>query len=341
MSAARSLLFGSRMLACISQGVLCCWSARCCAVYPPERPVLLAVVSSANYAQINPVQPGANGSGSFPRTRLANCETERTSAQVNEFMPALRCQAPELLRPRAHAHSRAQRRRRGILSFVLRICRDPLLLVLVNSPLHLVAAACEANARLHVQQPRRPCPQEDMSRYRYPDDVEKKNRGFLGHDSAVLPPRERQARNQLRYELDLNSWNLRIWGVAASGFLTDSYNLFASNVISTSISFVYFPSDRLPSLVINLVTLLGSVVGQLLFGYLADRYGRTRLYGIELVLVIVSTIGLATCSAGYNDMSFLGLFAWVSSSNVVVPCCRVPTRSKSVSSDLLPCSGVL
>ncbi len=32
-----------------------------------------------------------------------------------------------------------------------------------------------------------------------------------------------QDRHQLRYELDLNSWNFRIWGVAASGFLTDSY----------------------------------------------------------------------------------------------------------------------
>lgn len=91
-----------------------------------------------------------------------------------------------------------------------------------------------------------------------------------------------------------------------------SYNLFASNVINTSITYVYFPDQRWPGLVINLFTLLGSVVGQLLFGYLADRYGRTRLYGIELVLVIVSTIGVATSSYGYNDMSFLALFSWVS-----------------------------
>jgi PHS family inorganic phosphate transporter-like MFS transporter len=55
-----------------------------------------------------------------------------------------------------------------------------------------------------------------------------------------------------------------------------------------------------------------SVFGQLLFGYLADRYGRTRLYGIELVLVIVSTIGVATTSNGYGDISFLALFTWVS-----------------------------
>lgn len=94
---------------------------------------------------------------------------------------------------------------------------------------------------------------------------------------------------------------------------TVRYNLFASNVINTSIAFVYFPDERWPGLVINLFTLLGSVCGQLLFGYLADRFGRTRLYGIELVLVIVSTIGVATSSYGYNDMSFLALFAWVSS----------------------------
>lgn len=90
------------------------------------------------------------------------------------------------------------------------------------------------------------------------------------------------------------------------------YNLFASNVINTSIAYVYFPDQRWPGLVINLFTLLGSVCGQLLFGYLADRFGRTRLYGIELVLVIVSTIGVATSSYGYRDMSFLALFAWVS-----------------------------
>ncbi|KAK4106004.1 MFS general substrate transporter [Parathielavia hyrcaniae] len=119
-----------------------------------------------------------------------------------------------------------------------------------------------------------------------------------------------QDRQQLRYELDLNSWNLRIWGVAASGFLTDSYNLFATNVILSTVSFVYFPHARWVGFVVNLLTLFGSVLGQLLFGYLADRYGRTRLYGIELVLVIVSTVGVATTSDGYSDMSFLALFTF-------------------------------
>lgn len=139
----------------------------------------------------------------------------------------------------------------------------------------------------------------------------RKNRGFLGSDSSALPAQDEQDRNQLRYELDLNSWNFRIWGVAASGFLTDSYNLFSTNVILASVAFVYYPEGgQWPSLLINLFTLAGSVLGQVLFGFLADYVGRTRLYGIELVLVIVSTIGVATSSRGVGDLSFLGLFIW-------------------------------
>ncbi|KAG6026618.1 hypothetical protein E4U41_001227 [Claviceps citrina] len=139
----------------------------------------------------------------------------------------------------------------------------------------------------------------------------RRNRGFLGADSSALPAQDKQDRNQLRYELDLNSWNFRIWGVAASGFLTDSYNLFSTNVILASVAYVYYPDGgQWPSLLINLFTLLGSVLGQLLFGFLADYFGRTRLYGIELVLVIVSTLGVATSSRGVGDLSFLGLFIW-------------------------------
>jgi PHS family inorganic phosphate transporter-like MFS transporter len=74
---------------------------------------------------------------------------------------------------------------------------------------------------------------------------------------------------------------------------------------------VYWPhGGAWRGLLINFFTLFGSVLGQLSFGFLADYFGRTRLYGIELVLVIVSTIGVATSSRGYNDMNFLALFTW-------------------------------
>jgi PHS family inorganic phosphate transporter-like MFS transporter len=107
---------------------------------------------------------------------------------------------------------------------------------------------------------------------------------------------------------DHGGFNLRVWAVAASGFFTDSYNLFATNVILPSIAFVYWTEDTHAwrETVINAMTLVGSIVGQLLFGYLADRFGRTRLYGVELAIVVFSTIGVASCSSGFNDMSVLG-----------------------------------
>lgn len=44
----------------------------------------------------------------------------------------------------------------------------------------------------------------------------------------------------MRYELDLNSWNLRIWGVAASGFLTDSYVVQPCDALFLSLTFYFF-----------------------------------------------------------------------------------------------------
>lgn len=128
------------------------------------------------------------------------------------------------------------------------------------------------------------------------------------------------------------SWHsLCLWLVLTTYF---RYNLFATNVILASISFVYFPESNFNYVgtLINVFTLLGSVVGQLTFGFLADYYGRTRLYGIELILVIVSTIGVATSNYGYNDLSFLGLFIWVST---IVLFVYFPKKRASFC--LLPC----
>jgi PHS family inorganic phosphate transporter-like MFS transporter len=127
----------------------------------------------------------------------------------------------------------------------------------------------------------------------------------------------------------MNNFNWRVFAVAASGFFTDSYNLFATNVSSIkkvsrpsltilqvilpSIAFVYWQDDTNAwrETLINGMTLSGSILGQILFGYLADRYGRTRLYGIELVIVIFSTIGVASSTSGVGkDMAVLG---WLSS----------------------------
>jgi len=123
-----------------------------------------------------------------------------------------------------------------------------------------------------------------------------------------------QKRRHIRKTIDTNGFNWLVWAVAASGFFTDSYNLFATNVILPSLAFVYWPdqSTLWRETLINCMTLAGSVVGQLIFGYLADRFGRTRLYGIELLIVTFCTIGVSSSATGYGDsMSILvWLVAW-------------------------------
>jgi len=59
--------------------------------------------------------------------------------------------------------------------------------------------------------------------------------------------------------------------------------------------------------ILNAITLIGSLVGQLVFGYLADRYDWRSLYGLELIVVIFGTLGV--CSSGYN--SSMNILAWI------------------------------
>ena len=70
-----------------------------------------------------------------------------------------------------------------------------------------------------------------------------------------------------------------MYAVAASGFLTDSWNLFATNAILPSLAFVYWPdeTDGWRESLINCMTLGGSLIGQLLFGFLADSESLSSL----------------------------------------------------------------
>ena len=76
------------------------------------------------------------------------------------------------------------------------------------------------------------------------------------------------------------------------------------------LSIIYW-EDNIPTryqLGVNTATLLGSMIGQVVFGFLADRYGRRKMYGLELIVTITASLGLATASTGLNNsMSLIGL----------------------------------
>ncbi|KAL9130768.1 MAG: hypothetical protein Q9217_001116 [Psora testacea] len=122
-----------------------------------------------------------------------------------------------------------------------------------------------------------------------------------------------EKRIQICQTIDGNNFDWQVWAVAASGFFTDSYNLFSTNVILSSLSFVYWTRDTSHSheTIINGVTLAGTAVGQLLFGVLADKFGRRKLYGWELITVIAGTLGVVQSSSGVRgSMSFMGWFVF-------------------------------
>ena len=77
--------------------------------------------------------------------------------------------------------------------------------------------------------------------------------------------------------------------------------IFASNAILPMLSFVYWPTVVGPAReeAINIATLAGCVVGMVLFGVLGDIYGRRRMYGIELIVLIVGNVGVLMSSNGF------------------------------------------
>lgn len=65
-----------------------------------------------------------------------------------------------------------------------------------------------------------------------------------------------------------------------------------------------------------MLTLVGSICGMLIMGHLADRGGRKKLYGLELLILIVSTMGMTQASNGVlskdnkPSMDIYGWLAW-------------------------------
>ncbi|EKM50794.1 uncharacterized protein PHACADRAFT_105051 [Phanerochaete carnosa HHB-10118-sp] len=101
------------------------------------------------------------------------------------------------------------------------------------------------------------------------------------------------------------SWfHFRVTLIAGVGFFTDAYDIFAITLASVMLNFVYSttfnangnisvrPNASLANAV-KIAAPVGTLIGQLVFGRLADKAGRKRMYGIELIIIIIGTFGQA------------------------------------------------
>lgn len=111
------------------------------------------------------------------------------------------------------------------------------------------------------------------------------------HQRAALEEYEQSGEG--RPPFILTYAEVKLLGIAGVGFFLDAYDLFIINPVSTMLQYRLYPGGTMPA---NLQGLLkasaniGSVIGQFLFGYCADAFGRKAIYGKELMLIIIATI---------------------------------------------------
>ncbi|XP_030549464.1 inorganic phosphate transporter 1-4-like [Rhodamnia argentea] len=107
--------------------------------------------------------------------------------------------------------------------------------------------------------------------------------------------------------------------IAGMGFFTDAYDLFCISLVTKLLGRIYYyvPGSSKPGSLppnaasaVNGVALCGTLAGQLFFGWLGDKLGRKRVYGITLMLMVGCSIasGLSFGSSPRAVMATLCFF---------------------------------
>lgn len=87
--------------------------------------------------------------------------------------------------------------------------------------------------------------------------------------------------------------------IAGMGFFTDAYDLFCISLVTKLLGRIYYRVDgaakpgTLPPNVaaaVNGVALCGTLSGQLFFGWLGDKLGRKKVYGLTLMIMVICSI---------------------------------------------------
>ncbi|KAF8666150.1 hypothetical protein HU200_053866 [Digitaria exilis] len=107
--------------------------------------------------------------------------------------------------------------------------------------------------------------------------------------------------------------------VAGMGFFTDAYDLFSISLVTKLLGRIYYfnPSSESPgslppnvSAAVNGVAFCGTLAGQLFFGWLGDKMGRKKVYGMTLMLMVICCLasGLSFGSTPKGVMATLCFF---------------------------------
>ncbi|KAF3335200.1 putative inorganic phosphate transporter 1-4 [Carex littledalei] len=87
--------------------------------------------------------------------------------------------------------------------------------------------------------------------------------------------------------------------IAGMGFFTDAYDLFCISLVTKLLGRIYYyrpgsldPGSLPPNIAaaVNGVAFCGTLSGQLFFGWLGDKMGRKRVYGMTLMMMVLCSL---------------------------------------------------
>ncbi|XP_013747329.2 inorganic phosphate transporter 1-4-like [Brassica napus] len=87
--------------------------------------------------------------------------------------------------------------------------------------------------------------------------------------------------------------------IAGMGFFTDAYDLFCISLVTKLLGRIYYHVEGSPkpgtlppnvAAAVNGVAFCGTIVGQLFFGWLGDKLGRKKVYGMTLMVMVTCSV---------------------------------------------------
>ncbi|KAF2608167.1 hypothetical protein F2Q68_00046555 [Brassica cretica] len=127
------------------------------------------------------------------------------------------------------------------------------------------------------------------------------------------PPRVLSALDVARIQL----YHFKAIIIAGMSLFTDAYDLFCIAPVLKMLGEIYYHEDSIGTPILSIfyaIALLGAALGQLIVGYLGDRLGRRRVYGLCLMIMVLSSFGcgFSVCTSRRSCvMASLGFFRFL------------------------------
>lgn len=112
-------------------------------------------------------------------------------------------------------------------------------------------------------------------------------------------------------EAKAGKFHRRIVLITGLGFFTDAYDLFIIGIVSTMLPISgWTVIDNANLSILSSIALFSAVIGALVFGRFIDRFGRKKMYGFELILLIIGALGSAFLTP-YNGIYIMMFWRFI------------------------------